>query len=109
MKLPTYEGNDIEEAATQFAELQKEAEQLVAFSKNRIVEIEVGGEEITLACHLPACWGTDKRCQSDSGTTRSSSHRLHTTLCGLPLSPRLALRQPRGRRSFQTSTGSWSV
>ncbi|KAL4859752.1 Cytochrome P450 710A2 [Chlorella vulgaris] len=40
MKLPTYEGNDIDEAATQFAELQKEAEQLVAFSKNRIVEIE---------------------------------------------------------------------
>lgn len=54
MKLPKYEGNDIQEASAQFTALMKEAEALVASSQTRITEIQVrcaGGR-----------WGCQRRC-----------------------------------------------
>lgn len=43
MKLPKYEGTELQEATAQFAALQKEAEALVTSSQIRIAEIQVRG------------------------------------------------------------------
>lgn len=43
MKLPKYEGPDLQEAKAQFTALHKEAEALVATSQKRMAEIEVRG------------------------------------------------------------------
>jgi F-type H+-transporting ATPase subunit d len=40
MKLPKYEGPDLQEAKAQFTALHKEAEALVATSQKRMAEIE---------------------------------------------------------------------
>jgi hypothetical protein len=79
MKLPKYEGPDLQEAKAQFTALHKEAEALVATSQKRMAEIEVWGGVLG-SCGMMQTWAA-------AVLSCCSRHALPANACQLRPAP----------------------